>query len=129
MRVSITLARLSKRHKALTPAMIAAVTSGVRKGSISRRGYRLIMPTPRKTPFCVERFNRFASLGIMVWSAAMLTLMSMGWVSSKSEMFFVTVFGGSSAVFGVNAVNKAGQGNSTASASRPTIKRKTPPTP
>jgi len=87
------------------------------------------MPTNRKPPFCVERFNRFASLGIMVWSAAMLTLMSMGWVSSKSEMFFVTVFGGSSAVFGVNAVNKAGQGNSIASANRPTMKRKTPPTP
>jgi len=87
------------------------------------------MASPRKPPFCVERFNRFASLGIMVWSATMLTFMSMGWVSSKSEMFFVTVFGGSSAVFGVNAVNKAGQGNSAASASRPTMKRKTPPAP
>lgn len=129
MRVSITLARLSMRHNALTPAMIAAVTRGVRKGSISRGGYRPIMATPRKPPFCVERFNRFASLGIMVWSAAMLTLMSMGIVSSKSEMFFVTVFGGSSAVFGVNAVNKAGQTSSTASASRSTIKRKTTPQP
>jgi hypothetical protein len=44
-------------------------------------------------------------------------------------MFFVTVFGGSSAVFGVNAVNKGSQSSSTSSASRPTIKRKTPPQP
>jgi hypothetical protein len=87
------------------------------------------MASPRKQPFCVERFNRFASLGIMIWSATMLTFMSMGWVSSKSEMFFVTVFGGSSAVFGVNAVNRANQSNSTSSANRPTIKRKTPPQP
>ena len=87
------------------------------------------MAGQRKTPFCVERFNRFASLGIMVWSATMLTFMSMGWVSSKSEMFFVTVFGGSSAVFGVNAANKGNQGNPTSSASRSTIKRKMPPQP
>jgi DNA-binding transcriptional regulator LsrR (DeoR family) len=87
------------------------------------------MASPRKQPFCVERFNRFASLGIMIWSATMLTFMSMGWVSSKSEMFFVTVLGGSSAVFGVNAVNRANQSNSTSSANRPTIKRKTPPQP
>jgi len=87
------------------------------------------MASNRKPPFCVERFNRIASLGIMVWSATMLTFMSMGWVSSKSEMFFVTVFGGSSAVFGVNAVNKGSQSGSTTSASRPTIKRKTPPQP
>ena len=33
MRVSMTLARLSIRHNALTPAMIAAVTSGVKNGS------------------------------------------------------------------------------------------------
>ena len=92
-------------------------------------GYPTIMPSQRKPPFCAERFNRFASLGIMIWSATMLTFMSMGWVSSKSEMFFVTVFGGSSAVFGVNAVNKGSQNGQTGSASRPTIKRKTPPQP
>ena len=87
------------------------------------------MASPRKQPFCVERFNRIASLGIMVWSATMLTFMSMGWVSSKSEMFFVTVFGVSSAVFGVNAVNKGNNSGSSGTSTRPTIKRKTPPQP
>ena len=41
MRVSMMLALLSMRHSAPTPAMIAAVASGVKKGStaVSRCNY------------------------------------------------------------------------------------------
>lgn len=87
------------------------------------------MPPQRKPPVTAEQFNRLASLGIMIWSATMLTFMSMGWVSSKSEMFFVTVFGGSSAVFGVNAVNRGGSPTSSSKTGPSRIRKKTPPTP